>query len=316
MKIFKTDHFVLPLPEGHRFPVTKYAQLRQRVETAGLVPPEDLIDAPAASDEEITRAHTVEYLHRVQHGELTEKELRRIGFPWSPQMVERSRRSSGATIAAAQAAVREGLGVNLAGGTHHAFADRGEGYCVFNDAAIAARVMQAAGLAQRVVIIDCDVHQGNGTAKIFASDSSVFTFSIHGAKNFPFHKEISDLDVALIDDADDATYLAALREALPVVLDRAQADLAIFLAGADPYFDDSFGRMKLTKPGLLERDRFVLESCCALNLPVAITMAGGYAKNPEDVADIHFQTVQLAAEMMRDRFLRHTRVLRQARPRA
>ena len=297
MKIFKTDHFMLPLPEGHRFPVTKYALLRQRVEAAELVPPDHLIDAPAASDEEITRAHTAEYLRRVKNGELTEKELRRIGFPWSPQMVERSRRSSGATIAAVRAALRDGIAVNLAGGTHHAFADRGEGYCVFNDAAIAARAVQAEGLAQRVVIIDCDVHQGNGTAKIFEHDPTVFTFSIHGAKNFPFHKEISDLDVALIDDADDATYLAALREALPVVLDRAQADLAIYLAGADPYFDDSFGRMKLTKPGLLERDRFVLESCRALGLPVAITMAGGYAKRVEDTADIHFQTVKLAAEM-------------------
>jgi acetoin utilization deacetylase AcuC-like enzyme len=299
MKIFKTDHFVLPLPEGHRFPVNKYALLRQRVEAASLVPPEDLIDAPAASDEEITRAHTVEYLHRVKNGELTEKELRRIGFPWSPQMVERSRRSSGATIAVARAALCGGLAVNLAGGTHHAFPDRGEGYCVFNDAAIAARAMHAEGLARRVVIIDCDVHQGNGTAKIFENDPSVFTFSIHGAKNFPFHKETSDLDVALIDDADDATYLAALRDALPMVLDRAQADLAIYLAGADPYFDDSFGRMRLTKAGLLERDRFVLESCRAVGLPVAITMAGGYAKNPEDVADIHFKTVKLAAEMMR-----------------
>jgi acetoin utilization deacetylase AcuC-like enzyme len=299
MKIFKTDQFALPLPEGHRFPVTKYALLRQRVEEAGLVQAAELIAAPAACDEEINQAHTAEYLRRVQHGELTEKELRRIGFPWSPSMVERSRRSSGATIAAARAALSEGIAVNLAGGTHHAFADRGEGYCVFNDSAIAARTMRAEGLVRRVVIIDCDVHQGNGTAKIFENDPSVFTFSIHGAKNFPFHKEISDLDVALIDDADDATYLDALRKALPSVLNRAQADLAIYLAGADPYFDDSFGRMKLTKPGLLERDRFVLESCRAIDLPVAITMAGGYAKHVEDTADIHFQTVRLAAEMMR-----------------
>jgi len=298
MIIFKTDQFVLPLPEGHRFPVTKYALLRERVEAAGIASPDELIAAPAASDEEITRAHTVEYLRRVQNGELTEKELRRIGFPWSLAMVERSRRSSGATFAAARAALREGMAVNLAGGTHHAFADRGEGYCVFNDSAITARAVQAEGLAQRVVIIDCDVHQGNGTAKIFENDPTVFTFSIHGARNFPFHKEISDLDVPLIDEADDAIYLAALREALPIVLERAQADLAIYLAGADPYFDDSFGRMKLTKAGLLERDRFVLESCRAIALPVAITMAGGYAKQPEDVADIHFRTVKLAAEMM------------------
>jgi len=298
MKVFRTDQFVLPLPEGHRFPVTKYALLRQRVERAGIIRPAELCASPAATDEDIIRAHTAEYLRRVQNGTLTEKELRRIGFPWSPQMVERSRRSSGATIAAARAALSEGMAANLAGGTHHAFADRGEGYCVFNDSAIAARAVQVEGLAQRVVIIDCDVHQGNGTAKIFEHDPTVFTFSIHGAKNFPFHKETSDLDVALIDDADDATYLIALREALPIVLERAQADLAIYLAGADPYFDDSFGRMKLSKPGLLERDRFVLESCRTVGLPVAITMAGGYAKRAEDTADIHFQTVKLAAEMI------------------
>lgn len=297
MKVFRTDEFVLPLPEGHRFPVMKYALLRQRVEAAGIVRPDELIAAPAARDEEITRAHTPEYLRRVKNGELTEKELRRIGFPWSPQMVERSRRSSGATIAAARAALREGVAVNLAGGTHHAFANRGEGYCVFNDAAIAARAMQAEGLARRIVIVDCDVHQGNGTAKIFENDPNVFTFSIHGAKNFPFHKQTSDLDVTLPDGADDATYLAALREALPIVLERAQADLAIYLAGADPYFDDAFGRMRLTKPGLLERDRFVLESCRTLDLPVAITMAGGYARRVEDTADIHFQTVKLAATL-------------------
>ncbi len=299
MKIFRTDEFVLPLPEGHRFPITKYALLRQQVEAAGIVKPGELVAAPAAGDEEITRAHTAEYLRRVTNGELTEKELRRIGFPWSPQMVERSRRSSGATIAAARAALCDGAqrAVNLAGGTHHAFADRGEGYCVFNDTAIAARAMQAEGLARRIVVVDCDVHQGNGTAKIFEQDPTVFTFSIHGAKNFPFHKETSDLDVALPDGADDTVYLAALREALPIVLERAQADLAIYLAGADPYFDDAFGRMKLSKPGLLERDRFVLESCRALDLPVAITLAGGYAKRAEDTADIHFQTVKLAAEI-------------------
>jgi acetoin utilization deacetylase AcuC-like enzyme len=299
MKIFRTDEFVLPLPEGHRFPITKYALLRQRVEAAGIVQPADLIAAPAAGDEEIIRAHTAEYLRRVKNGELTAQELRRIGFPWSPQMVERSRRSSGATIAAARAALHDGAkrAVNLAGGTHHAFADRGEGYCVFNDAAIAARAVQAEGLARRIVVIDCDVHQGNGTAKIFELDPTVFTFSIHGAKNFPFHKETSDLDVALPDGADDAEYLAALRDALPAALERAQADLAIYLAGADPYFDDAFGRMKLSKHGLLERDRYVLEICRTLDLPVAITMAGGYARRVEDTADIHFQTVRLAAEM-------------------
>ncbi len=297
MKAFCTDQFVLSLPEGHRFPIAKYALLRQRVEVAGVIGPDELCLAPAATDMEILHVHHADYLHRVRQGALTDRELRRIGFPWSPQMVERSRRSSGATIAAARTALQDGIAVNLAGGTHHAFADHGEGYCVFNDAAIAARAMQAEGRARQVVIIDCDVHQGNGTARIFEHDPSVFTFSIHGAKNFPFHKETSDLDVALPDGADDDTYLAALREALPIVLQRACADLAIYLSGADPYFDDAFGRMKLTKPGLLERDRFVLESCREIGLPVAIAMAGGYSRRVEDTADIHFQTVKLAAEM-------------------
>lgn len=294
MKVFYTDQFVLPLPAGHRFPMAKYALLRERVATSGLFAPDEQCVPAAAADAELLRVHTAEYVGRVARGELTDKELRRIGFPWSPPMVERSRRSSGATIAAARAALIDGLAVNLAGGTHHAFADHGGGYCVFNDAAVAARAMQAEGRARRVVIIDCDVHQGDGTASIFRDDPGVFTFSIHGAKNYPFHKETSDLDVALPDDADDALYLAALREALPVVLDRAQADLAIYLAGADPYFDDTFGRMKLTKAGLLERDRFVLESCRAIGLPVAITMAGGYAKRVEDTVDIHWQTVRVA----------------------
>jgi acetoin utilization deacetylase AcuC-like enzyme len=297
MKVFYTDQFMLPLPEGHRFPMAKYALLRERVFASGLFAPDELVVPDAATEADLLRAHEAEYVRRVTCGELTEKELRRIGFPWSPQMVERSRRSSGATIAACRAALTDGLAVNLAGGPPHAFPDHGGGYCVFNDAAIAARSMQAEGRVRRVVIIDCDVHQGDGTAKIFAQDASVFTFSIHGAKNYPFHKETSDLDVALIDDADDTVYLAALREALPIVLERAQADLAIYLAGADPFCEDTFGRMKLSKAGLLERDRFVLESCRAIGLPVAITMAGGYAKRVEDTADIHWQTVRLAKSL-------------------
>jgi acetoin utilization deacetylase AcuC-like enzyme len=299
VKVLYTDQFVLPLPPGHRFPMAKYALLREQVSTSGLIAAGDLCVPAAATDEEIRRVHTAEYLHRVKAGQLTEKELRRIGFPWSPQMVERSCRSSGATIAACRAALSDGLAVSLAGGTHHAFPNRGEGYCVFNDSAIAARAMQAEGRVNRVVIVDCDVHQGNGTAAIFAFDPSVFTFSIHGAKNFPFHKEQSDLDVALPDGADDTTYLEALQGVLPQVLEQAQAELAIYLAGADPYFDDTFGRMKLTKAGLLQRDRYVLETCLAARLPVAVVMAGGYARRVEDTADIHFQTVKLAAEMSR-----------------
>ena len=296
MKVYYTDQFVLPLPDGHRFPMQKYAMLRQRVVEAGLVAPEDLRVPHAATDEEITRAHDPEYLRRVRCGELTAKEVRRIGFPWSQEMVERSRRSSGATIEACRSALEDGIAVNLAGGTHHAFRDRGEGYCVFNDSAIAARAMQAEGRAARIVIIDCDVHQGNGTAAIFAGDPTVFTFSIHGAKNFPFHKERSDLDVELRDRADDTVYLGALKDGVRRALDLARADLAVYLAGADPFVGDSFGRLALTKSGLAERDRIVFQLCRETGLPVAVAMSGGYARNIEDTVDIHFQTVKRAAQ--------------------
>jgi acetoin utilization deacetylase AcuC-like enzyme len=297
MKIFYSDTFVLPLPEGHRFPMQKYAMLRRRVAASGIVAAGDLGIPHAATDAELCRAHEREYLRRAQAGELTPQEIRRIGFPWSPQMVERSRRSCGATIGACRAALADGFAANLAGGTHHAYAGHGEGYCVFNDSAVAARAMQAEGRAGRVVIVDCDVHQGNGTAAILAGDDTIFTFSIHGAKNFPFHKERGDLDIALDDGVGDDAYLAALDHGLCQALELSRADLAIYLAGADPFYDDKLGRLALTKRGLAERDRMVFEYCRWAGLPVAVTMAGGYARAVEDTVDIHFQTVRLAAEL-------------------
>jgi len=275
----------------------KYVLLRERVVEAGLVSAENLLVGPAASHEDLYRAHDKEYVRKVEMGELTAKEVRRIGFPWSPQLFERSRRSVGSTIAACRTALSEGLGINLAGGTHHAGPDFGQGFCVFNDSAVAARAMQTEGLVKRVVVLDCDVHQGNGTALIFSGDESVFTFSIHGAKNFPFHKEQSDLDIGLDDDADDAVFLDALEWGIPEAIGRAKADLAIYLAGADPYADDRLGRLAVTKRGLAERDRFVLEQCRKAGLPVAIAMAGGYGKQIKDTVDIHFQTVKTAVEM-------------------
>jgi acetoin utilization deacetylase AcuC-like enzyme len=299
LKIFYTDHYVLPLPPWHRFPIEKYRLLRERVQAEGLSGKDGLQPAPAASDEEILRAHDRGYLQRVARGELAAEEQRRIGFPWSPQMVERSRRSSGATLAAARAALAEGVGVNLAGGTHHAFRDHGEGYCVFNDSAIAALTLQAEGRARRVVILDCDVHQGNGTAAILAGDPTVFTFSIHAANNFPFAKEASDLDIDLPDGTGDGDYLHALEKGVCHALSAAQADLAIYLAGADPFEGDRLGRLKLTKSGLAARDRMVFELCHASGAPVAVTMAGGYARRIEDCTEIHSTTVRTAAEFAR-----------------
>lgn len=298
MRFYFTDNYVLPLPEGHRFPMSKYRLLRERLLATGLAAEHEIHLPPAATDEEILRAHDAEYLERVQYGLLTEAEQRRIGFPWSAEMVVRTRRSAGATIAACRDALAEGVAANLAGGTHHAFRDAGEGYCVLNDAAIAARAMQAERRVERVVVIDCDVHQGNGTAAILRGDDTVFTFSIHGANNFPLRKEQSDLDVELPDGTEDTAYLDALERGLTTALTNAAADLAIYVSGADPYRDDRLGRLKLTKDGLSRRDALVFERCRRGGLPVAVTMAGGYSRDVTDTVDIHFETLRLARAML------------------
>ena len=299
MQIFYTDHFELPLPQGHRFPMRKYAMLRVRVEAEKLCAGESLRVPHAASDEQILRAHEASYLKRVVSGTLAPSEIRRIGFPWSPQMVERSCRSSGATLEACRAALQQGLAVSLAGGTHHAFRDHGAGYCVFNDAAIAALAMQAEGRTSRVLIVDCDVHQGDGTAAIFADDPSVFTFSIHGARNFPFRKTESDLDIALPDFTGDDSYLASLQDGLCHAFSASQPGLVIYLAGADPYEDDRLGRLSLSKDGLVRRDRLLFSMCADLEVPVATVMAGGYAHAIEDTVDIHINTVRAAVSFAR-----------------
>ncbi len=296
VQIFYTDHFVLPLPEKHRFPMEKYALLRQRVEAADLSRGAALRVPAAARDEELLRAHDAAYLRRVVSGRLAAAEIRAIGFPWSLQMVERSRRSTGATIEACRAAIEDGVAVSLAGGTHHAFRDHGAGYCVFNDAAVAALAMQSEGRARRVVIVDCDVHQGDGTAAILADDPSIFTFSIHAARNFPFRKTESDLDIPLPDAANDNAYLASLAHGLHHAFSASQPDLAIYLAGADPFEGDRLGRLSLSKEGLRLRDEMVFSMCADLGVPVAVVMAGGYARRIEDSVDIHFRTVQLASE--------------------
>ena len=296
MKIFYCDHFVLPLPEGHRFPMAKYSLLRQRVAGSQLANAHRLVVPDAADDDQLRLAHTSEYVDKVRNGELSDVEVRRIGFPWSPQLVERSRRSVGGTIGAAQSALLDGTAVNLAGGTHHAFADRGEGFCVFNDAAVAARVLQTENLARRLLIIDCDVHQGNGTAAIFSADPTVFTFSLHGADNFPFRKAESDIDIALPNGTEGPAYLDALAAGLGESLERSRPDLAIYLAGADPFVNDRYGRLALTIADLAARDRLVFERCREAGVPIATVMSGGYARRITDIVEIHFQTVVIAAE--------------------
>jgi acetoin utilization deacetylase AcuC-like enzyme len=278
--------------------MAKYRLLRDRVLQEGIIAPENLIAAEPATEEQLLRAHDADYIASVMNGTLSAKEQRRIGFPWSPELVRRSVRTVGATIGACRAALQEGVAVNLAGGTHHAYRDHGEGYCVFNDSAISARAMRAEGRVRRVVILDCDVHQGNGTAAILAGDSTIFTFSIHGANNFPFHKERSDLDLELPDGTTDHLYLAMVEEGVRRALAQSSPDLAIYLAGADPYVKDRLGRMSVSLPGLAERDRLVLGLCREEGLPVAITMAGGYAQDVEEIVAIHLQTVRTAVLLM------------------
>jgi len=298
LKVFACDCYVVPLPANHRFPIEKYALLREAVIDADLMRESIVVPEPA-TDEQILRAHDREYLEKVQIGRLSTKEVRRMGFPWSPELVRRARCSVGGTISACRSTLQDGMAVNLAGGTHHAFRDRGAGYCIFNDSVIAVRTMQVEGRARRAVILDADVHQGNGTAAIAAADPTIFTFSIHGERNYPLRKERSDLDVGLPDGADDQAYLEAFNAGVRRALQLSQADLAIYLAGADPYKDDRLGRLALSKAGLAERDRLVFKLCREAGIPVATVMAGDYARRVEDTVAIHLQTVCLAVESAR-----------------
>ena len=307
MQAFYADQFVLPLPPGHRFPMSKYRLLREQLE--GL-PGLQLCQALPASHGELALAHTPAYLSAVVDGTLGAAQQREIGFPWSEAMVERARRSVGATIGAARAALGAtggGLATNVAGGTHHASADKGGGYCVFNDVAVAARLMQAESHRQhrkllRIAIVDLDVHQGNGSASIFADDPTVFTLSMHGAKNFPFRKERSDLDVDLPDGCTDDAYLRALDDALAALWrhhEHASPGLIFYVAGADPHEGDRLGRLKLTTAGLVERDRRVFAAARELRIPVALSMAGGYGRDVDDTVQVHLGTIRAAIESWR-----------------
>ena len=314
LTLWSPAHFPLPLPEGHRFPAEKYALLRDRVIAEGVVPASHVRDPEAASDELLRLVHTADYVERITRGTLSATEERRLGFPWSPQLVERSRRTVGGTIAAARHALAHGVAMNLAGGTHHAFPDHGEGFCVFNDVAITTRLLQHDGLIRRAVVIDLDVHQGNGTHAVFTGDYSVFTFSMHGAHNYPFRplpdegsvapnesrwgyaaRVPGTLDIELPDATGDAEYLELLADALPRVLHDAQPDVVFLLAGADPHEGDRLGRMKLSFAGLERRDAMVLQACREVGLPVVVTIAGGYGRSIMDSVAIHVATARIAS---------------------
>ncbi|MBX3586956.1 MAG: histone deacetylase [Ramlibacter sp.] len=297
MQVFYADQFVLPLPAGHRFPMAKYQLLRDQL--AAHVPGLRLMPAQRASDGELALAHSPAYIRAIQDGTVAPQVMREIGFPWSEAMAERARRSVGATIAACRAAFREGLAANIAGGTHHAYADKGGGFCVFNDAAVAARLMQAEWARThrhplKVAVVDLDVHQGNGTASLFRADPSVFTLSLHGQKNFPFRKEASDWDVDLPDGCRDDEYLQALEIALAEMERRFEPGLVIYLAGADPHEGDRLGRLKLTWDGLEARDRRVFDWAWQRRVPLAFAMAGGYGHRIEDTVQVQVTTYRVA----------------------
>ena len=298
MRLFTCDKYSLPLPEGHRFPLQKYEMLRHRLEldaAAGV--PFVFIEPHAANDEELRRVHCPEYLGRVFRGTLTHTEIQRIGFPWSQELVERSLRSTGAAIDAASSALRDGVAASLAGGTHHAGTNWGEGFCIFNDTAVATREIQDRGLIHRVLIIDCDVHQGNGTAEIFTHDDTVFTLSLHGEKNFPLRKHPSSLDVPLADGTSDEVYLLALQRALEFSFSTFKPDLVFYIAGADPYEEDRLGRLGVSQEGLLHRDRLVFAAALTNRAPVVVVCGGGYCNDLSMIAEIHAATMREAARL-------------------
>jgi acetoin utilization deacetylase AcuC-like enzyme len=294
MRAWSSARFTVPLPDGHRFPIAKFARIRDEVVARGLLSRDDIEEPDRADRWAVELVHQPAYACAMLEGTLSSADVRRLGFPWSADLRERSLRTVQGTVEAARDALETGLGINLAGGTHHAFPDHGEGFCVFNDVAIAVQVLQREGRLTRAVVVDLDVHQGNGTARVFAEDADVFTFSIHGARNYPFRKEQSSLDVELDDGCDDATYLEALDAHLGPVLEAARPELVFYLGGADPYLHDRFGRLGLSIAGLAARDRHAFDAFQRRGLPVVVTMAGGYAREIEDVVTIQTNTVEAA----------------------
>lgn len=293
-RAFTSDRHVVPLPEDHRFPMRKYRWLREALVDRGILRADQIHDAAPVSLEDLRLVHDRDYVRRLMDGTLGRRAERRLGFPWSEALVQRARASVGATIHAARATLEDGLSGNLAGGTHHAHPDWGSGYCLFNDVAVAIRVLQRDGLVERALVVDLDVHQGDGTAGIFANDPSVYTFSMHGATNFPFRKAASDLDVPLPEGTGNEAYLQALEDHLPEALDRAAPDVVVYLAGADVLADDRLGTFGLTLAGVRGRDEHVLDACLQRGLPTMIVMGGGYGEPLSETIEAQCGTYRMA----------------------
>ncbi|MBI4737156.1 MAG: histone deacetylase [candidate division NC10 bacterium] len=289
-----SDHYVIDLPPHHTFPIQKYRLIREQLVAEGTLSPEELLEPTLVAPQDVRLVHTADYWERLISGTLNPSAVRRMGLPWSEALVRRTRASVQGTLTAARIAIRERIAVNLAGGTHHAFPDRGEGYCVLNDVAIAIRCLQRDAWMQRMAILDCDVHQGNGSAAIFAAEPDVFTFSIHGANNYPLNKVPGSLDIPLPDGTGDDAYLAALEQAVPKILTEFRPGLVFYIAGADPHEGDRLGRLRLTHQGLRRRDEFVLRACRDAGIPVAVTLGGGYGQDIRDTVEAHCGTIRAA----------------------
>ena len=302
MQVWTHHRWRFALPPGHKFPLDKYALLAQRVVADGTARPDEVTEPGPISWEALARVHDAALLERIRTGGLSVREQRGLGLPWSAELVERGRRAVNGTVSAARVALDRGLAMNLGGGTHHAGRDFSRGYCLFNDVATALEDLRAAGLARRALVVDCDVHQGDGTAQILGPDPEAFTLSLHGARNYPFQRIPSDLDLDLPNGTGDADYLEALEGALRVALARLPgADVAFYLAGADPWEGDRLGRLSLTKAGLLARDELVLDRMARAGIPVIIVLAGGYAEDVGDTVDINAATAAAVARRLGDR---------------
>lgn len=296
MHVFYTPRYYAEIGAGHVFPIRKFELVRDKLLAEGTLQSSELVEPDPASVEDVRLVHTEDYVSRLCNGSLTPKEIRRLGLPWSESLVRRSFYAVGGTLAATRVSLAEGYSSNLAGGTHHSFPDRGEGFCVLNDVAIAIRAMRARKLIRRAAIVDCDVHQGNGTATIFSGDTDTFTFSIHGANNYPLFKAQSSLDVELADGTSDDEYLESLSHHLPTVFTH-EPDIVFYLAGADPYAKDKLGRLALSIGGLRARDEFVLRECYEREVPLVTVMSGGYGKDIKDTIEIHCNTIRVVKEV-------------------
>lgn len=300
MQVFYTPRYYADIGNGHVFPIRKFELVRDRLLAEGTLDASELIEPPPATIEDVLLVHTEDYVSRLCNGTLTPKEIRRLGLPWSESLVQRSFYATGGTLAATEVALAKGYGSNLAGGTHHSFADRGEGFCVLNDVAIAIRAMRARKSFRRAAIVDCDVHQGNGTATIFAGDEETFTFSIHGSNNYPLFKAKSTLDVELADGTTDEEYLDTFAARLPDVFAH-DPEIVFYLAGADPFAGDKLGRLALSIAGLRERDAYVLRECYEREVPIVTVMSGGYGKDIDDTIEIHCNTIRMVEEIFESR---------------